>query len=307
MLNLDLRDLELVREVAATGSLTAAGKRLNVTQSALSHRLQELEGRLGAPLFERQTRRMVLTRAGERLVETATRVLGEIRVAWDETRALAGSGVGKLRLSTACYTGYAWLGEVLAEFRALHPGIEVVVDADSTRCAVDAVRAGTLDLALAPGPCEDAQLEAEALFEDEVVVLLPCAHPLVSEPWIEASHLRDEHLVGYSADPKQSFFLGGVLGPAGVTPRRVTGVPLTEAIVELVKAGQGVAALARWAVAPELEQGGLVARPYGGPQGLRRSWHAVTLRRDSRPGHLVAFIHVLQRRLPALVGSALSG
>ncbi|ANM29999.1 hypothetical protein ABI59_11090 [Acidobacteria bacterium Mor1] len=300
MLNLDLRDLELVREVAATGSLTAAAGRLNVTQSALSHRLQELEGRLGAPLFERQSRRMVLTRAGERLARTASRALGEIQVAWDETRALAGSGVGTLRLSTACYTGYAWLADVLEGFRGAHPGIEVVVDADATHGAVDAVRGGTLDLALAPGPTEDERLLAEPLFEDELVVLLPPDHPLAAEPYITPAHFAELHLIGYSADPKQSFFLGGVLGPAGVTPQRVTGVPLTEAIIELVKAGQGVAALARWAVAPHLENGALIARPFGS-QGLRRCWHAVTLRRDPAPAHLATFVELLRERLPAML------
>ena len=276
-MNLDIRDLELVREVTDCGSLTEASRRLHVTQSALSHRLQELERRLGVPLFHRHPRRMTPTLAGERIARAAAQVLGEIKIAWDEAHALGDGGVGPLRISTACYTGYAWLPEVLIPFRRRHPGVEVSIDAGSTGHAVDAVRGGTIDLALVPGPVQDDALQSAPLFRDELVALLPAEHPLAERPYLEPGHFRDQHVISYSADPQKSFFLGGILGPAGVTPSRVTGVPLTEAIVELVKAGEGVSLLARWAVESQAADGQLALRPLG-EGGYHRTWHAVTLR-----------------------------
>ena len=76
-LHLDLRHLRLVAAVAESGGQTRAARRLNLTQSALSHQLRELEGRIGSPLFIRTSRRMVLTAVGERILGTARRVLHE--------------------------------------------------------------------------------------------------------------------------------------------------------------------------------------------------------------------------------------
>src|SRR3954471_23871519 len=77
-LHLDLRHLRLVAAMADSGGQTRAAQRLNLTQSALSHQLRELESRIGTPLFIRASRRMVLTAAGERVLASARRVLHEV-------------------------------------------------------------------------------------------------------------------------------------------------------------------------------------------------------------------------------------
>src|SRR5688572_6991401 len=117
-ITLDVPDLALVREVAGTGSLTRAGTRLHLTQSALSHRLRAVESRLGTPLFLRLGKKMVLTAAGERVLSTARRVLDELERADAELRVLALDGGGVLRLCTQCYTGYHWLSPLLRAFHA---------------------------------------------------------------------------------------------------------------------------------------------------------------------------------------------
>jgi LysR family transcriptional regulator for metE and metH len=95
-----------------------------------------------------------------------------------------------------------------------------------------------------------------------------------------------------------------VLTPAGVSPRQHSQVELTEAIIELVKAGMGVATLARWSVAPHLEAGTLKAVRVT-EHGLPREWSAATLRyKDERP-HLEAFIRLLQRNIVTRSGAKL--
>jgi LysR family transcriptional regulator for metE and metH len=86
------------------------------------------------------------------------------------------------------------------------------------------------------------------------------------------------------------------LRPAGVMPARIVHVELTEAIVELVRAGQGLAVMAAWAVAPELRARRLVARRLG--RGLRRRWYAA-VRAGHVPDHLLAFIDEVRRVAPA--------
>src|SRR5687768_15493100 len=108
-LHLELRHLRLVAGLADAGGQPRAARRLNLTQSALSHQLRELEGRIGTQLFVRGRKRMVLTATGERVLASARRVLHEIDGL--ERELMSGEyagGAGVIRLATECYTCYHW-------------------------------------------------------------------------------------------------------------------------------------------------------------------------------------------------------
>src|SRR5712671_8145055 len=97
-MDLEVRHLRLVAAVADVGSLTKAGDHLHVTQSALSHQLRDIEDRLGAALFLRVGRRLVLTPAGERLLASATDVLERLERAEHEIRAMGRDCARTLRI-----------------------------------------------------------------------------------------------------------------------------------------------------------------------------------------------------------------
>src|SRR5512140_483766 len=119
-LTLDTKHLALVQAIAEERSVTRAAARLHVTQPALSHALADVEARVGAPLFTRG-RGMTPTAAGERVLVTAGRVLGELR---ELRRTLdARATPAPIRVSTGCYTVYPWLPPVFAE--AARDGQEV--------------------------------------------------------------------------------------------------------------------------------------------------------------------------------------
>jgi len=101
---LEVRHLKLLVTVAEEGSVTEAGKRLHLTQSALSHQLRDAEEKLGTALFLRLGRKMVLTPAGERLIVCARRVLDELSSTEVQIEGLNGGSRGVIRLSTECYT-----------------------------------------------------------------------------------------------------------------------------------------------------------------------------------------------------------
>ena len=101
--------------------MTRAADRLNVTQSALSHQLREIEDRLGTPLFLRVNRRLALAPAGERLLQSARRVLDELRLAEEDIGRLASHQDGVIRVSTECYTCYQWLPPLLKPFHKTFP------------------------------------------------------------------------------------------------------------------------------------------------------------------------------------------
>jgi LysR family transcriptional regulator for metE and metH len=291
--DLEIRHLLLVEAIAGEGGVTRAGERLHLTQSALSHRLRDIETRLGAPLFLRVRRKMVLTPAGERLLALARPILERLRQAEEEIRLMGRDGAGLLRFAVECYTCYHWLPRLLDVFRRRFPRVEVRIAADETRRPIQALLDGRLDLAMVSGRVTDRRIHLRPLFEDEFVVVMPPGHPLESRPFVRPQDFAAETLLMYSG-PEENTAMQRVLGPAGVAPARVTQVQLTEAILELVKAGQGLAVLAAWSVAPRVDAGALVARPLT-RRGLVRRWQAARLKGDAPPAHLVAFEDLLAK------------
>ncbi|HJU89489.1 MAG TPA: LysR family transcriptional regulator [Gemmatimonadaceae bacterium] len=295
-MTLETKDLRLVAAVAEHGGLTRAGAVLYLTQSALSHQLADLERRLGTPLFTRQGKRMVPTPAGERLVEAARELLSSLGRAERDVRDTAARRDGLLRLSTECYTCYHWLPGVIREYQRSFARVELRIVAEATRRPVPALLRGQLDLAIMSTPVRDRRLESTPLFRDEMVAVVPPGHPWTKKRFVSANDFADEHLLSYSISRQESTLFREVLTPAGITPRQVSQVELTEAIVELVRAGLGVGVLARWAVAPH-EGLGAVETVRIGESGLQREWSAVALKLKSTPLHLRAFIDVLSHHL----------
>src|ERR1700756_5610346 len=104
--DLEIRHLRLVTAIAETGSVTRAGERLNLTQSALSHQLKDIEEKLGTRLFHRIGKRMGPTPAGETVLHWAGDVLDLMKRTEDEVRRGSSAGRGVLRIATQCYTCY---------------------------------------------------------------------------------------------------------------------------------------------------------------------------------------------------------
>src|SRR5258708_2213591 len=116
-MDLEIRHLRLVSAVADVGSLTRAGDQLHLTQSALSHQLRDIESRLGAALFLRVGKRLVLTPAGERLLASARDVLDRLDRTRRGIRPMGKERPGGPRLTNAGYTCYHWLPPPLILYR----------------------------------------------------------------------------------------------------------------------------------------------------------------------------------------------
>jgi LysR family transcriptional regulator, regulator for metE and metH len=291
---LEVRHLLMVDAIAETGTVTAAAGRLNVTQSALSHQLRDLESRLRVQLFERQGRRMVLTPAGLRVRQSARVVLDDIRNAELELKGLAGTR-RVIRLCTQCNTGYHWLPPLLKDYQQRHPAVDIQICIEATRRPIEALQAREIDLAIVTNPLRDRRLITTTLFEDELMAVVAPSHPWASKSWVRPSEFATEHVVIYSADRSNSYTFKYVLGPAGVEPARVSEVPLTEAILELVKAGLGVGVVAGWAVEPAVAAGQVAAIRIS-KHGVFRPWTAVTRPGTSEAPWMRDFIDLLARR-----------
>ena len=293
MLKLETRHLRLVVAIADYGSLTRAGNQLHLTQSALSHQLTDLEAQLGVKLFERLGKRMEPTVAGERLIGRARVTLQQLREMEHEVKQIASGREAVLRIATECYTCYHWLPPVLKAFGERYPKIEIQIVPSATARPIRALVAGKIDLCIVLQRPRDRRVESVPLFDDELVAVMAPGHPLASRAYLEASDFAQEHLLNYSP-PEESYLFQHLLTPAGVMPRQFSQIMLTEAIIELVKSGMGIAALARWAVDPHVRAGTLRAVPITAA-GLPRRWFSASRATKSKAPHLREFEQFVAR------------
>ena len=289
---LEVRHFQLVAAIADTGSLASASLKLHLTPSALSHQLRDAETRLGGHLFQRRHRKLLLTGAGERMLASARRVLAEI----EEVENGCDAPEDLIRLSTGCYTVYGWLPPVLRRFQSEHPRVELKIVLEATRQPIPALLSGELDLALTTETPGNSRLSSSRLIDDELLLLVPAGHRLDrgGRP-VSAEELAREHLLVYDAPREQLDVFTRLLWPAGLEPRRVSRVPLTEALIELVRGGVGVATLPSWILPAGPGRDGLAFQRLT-PRGIRRKWSAVTLA-GARSGPLARFIHLLKSGL----------
>src|SRR5205814_8779163 len=147
-MDLEVRHLQLISAVADVGSLTRAGDRLHLTQSALSHQLRDIEARLGAALFLRVGKRLVLTPAGERLLESAKDVLERLEQTERDIRQMGKERAGVLRLTTECYTCYHWPPPLLIRHSKKFPRVELRIHVGATGRPIENLHTGHADLAI---------------------------------------------------------------------------------------------------------------------------------------------------------------
>jgi LysR family transcriptional regulator, regulator for metE and metH len=290
-ISLELRHLRLVYAIQELGSLTRAGERLNVTQSALSHQLREIEDRLSVQLFLRVGKKLVATEAGQRLGEMAREILAGVIEAEEDLLDRAHDRRGTIRVTTSCYTCYHWLPPLLRRFERVYPDVKVHIVAEATGRAVEALTEGTVDLALTSWPQNRDDLRARHLFDDELLLVTAPDHPLTKKAFVVPQDLAGERLLLYT-QPASSHFYSHFFGGANVKPREIVQMQLTEAMVSMIHAGLAVGALARWAIQNELRRGTLATVQLG-RKGMRRQWQAVTRHDRRTPRYLDDFIDLI--------------
>jgi DNA-binding transcriptional LysR family regulator len=173
MRSLNLDQLRTLMEVIAHGSFSAAARRLNLTQPAISLQIRELELRLGVPLIERMGKRAHPTEPGKALLEHARRLFRECDLVDATMRRFRDGWLGRVHIGTTLTALMYELPPVLRKLRADHPGIDLLVTNMPTRDSVEGIMKNTLDLALVTLPVKPAGLRITALRPEKLVAILP--------------------------------------------------------------------------------------------------------------------------------------
>lgn len=183
---MEIDQLRYFLKVAEQGSFTHAAEELAVSQPALSRSIQRLEEELGQPVFERRTRSLALTDAGNLLQARAREILCIL----EDTKAeISDDGnTGRVRIGAIPTVAPYFLPEVLKSFSKTHPNANLIVQENTTDHLLKGCSQGDIDLAIVVLPIKEKYLEVSELFEEELQLVLPPDHPLTKKPSIR---LRD--------------------------------------------------------------------------------------------------------------------
>lgn len=246
---MELRHIRYFLAVADAEHFTRAADDLHVSQPALSQQVRQLEEELGTPLFDRMGRRVRLTRAGETFRAHARRILAEVTEAHSALHELDALERGVLTVAAVQTVNAYMIPPVVSRFRKAYPGITLKVEELSADEIERGVREGRLDLGLTFVPAREEGLAAEALFEEELVLVASTRHRLARRRSVEVSALDGEPLVLLPQKFCTRRVIDAALQTARVQPRVAVEMNSIEGILRTVKTSAGAT------IVPELAIG----------------------------------------------------
>ncbi|HKA09896.1 MAG TPA: LysR family transcriptional regulator [Candidatus Dormibacteraeota bacterium] len=290
----ELRHYRYFVEIARRGTFTAAAEALNMTQSALSEQILQLERECGSQLFNRRHSGITLTPAGEYLLHQAEVLLAKAA----ETReGLAGFRHGyqaRLRIASVLGPIQSWLPAALADFVQVHPHVQLQVNHHHGVNEILAKLAGDqLDIGIvslmpsSPARSRHQDLSQTVLLDEDLVVLAPAGHSLAQLAHVRQEDLLDAHLITFPADYNVRRITDEWFRRGGSAPIVAAETGAVEVMLELISAGLGVAIMPR----------SLASR------GLASGMRALRMTPDDPPRRVVAAVHRRNGRNADLVGA----
>ena len=254
---MDLRQFEIVQAVAETGSFTGAGRKLHVSQSAISRQVLLLEEELREPLFLRHGRRIRITSAGEALLSLSRRVFNDVK----ETVTLIGESrqtlTGSLRLAGGMTVCLYVFPALLKEYCRLHPKVDVKLITGNSPRLVQEVRSGVTDLGFITLPVNEPDLVAVPAMDEELLLVTHPTHPLARSRRIGSHDLARQPFVLFESGSNSRRVIEEFFVKEKIHPDIVMETENVEILKALVRTGMGVTIIPYQAVAREVRSGHL--------------------------------------------------
>lgn len=300
-------ELQAFVTVAEERSFSRAAVRLFRTQPAVSQAIRRLEEELGERLFDRASKTTALTGAGRVLLEYASRLCAlrdEAHQAVVDLRALKRGhlviGANEALIST--------LFPVIEEFRQNHAAIRVDVRRLRARDVVGDVKLGELDFGVIAFRPVDQAIEAVPIATDDVVLVVPPAHPLARARSVRLKELAWETFIAHSARSWCRDRVQAIFENAGMQPRIGLVLPTLDAMKRAVERGMGVTLMPRSAVLSEMTSRQLAGVPVDEPGLSRQIWlvHGPEAGRSAAAGSFLALAQRNARIAPTVAVTALA-
>ncbi len=242
---MELSQLRYFLKLREEQSFTRAAAELGLSQSALSRSIAKLEDELGQPLVERGNRKMVLTAAGRMFAERASHIVG---LADDALAELTDrEDRGQIRIGAIPTIAPFFLPTVLRAYRDRYPQVQVIAYEEPTDKLLQRCRQGEVDLAILVAPIAAKYLEVEPLFEEELLAVLPRAHPLSKKSSIALSDLRQYPFVLLDETHCLSENIASFCRQRSFQPISIQHTSQLATVEELVALGHGVSLIPQMA------------------------------------------------------------
>jgi len=268
---MDLRQLEILQGIAETGSFTACGRKLHVSQSAVSRQILLLEEELGEPLFLRIGRQVRMTPAAESLVQLGQRVFLDVRetvgAITDRTRELR----GKLRLSGGMSVCLYVFPPLLKHLRRVHPQLDVRLTVATAGRSVQEIRGGRVDAGLLTLPVEESDLVTVPGLREELLLVTTPTHPLAKRRRVAPRDLAVLPFIQFEVGSGTRNVIDRFFASENLEPTVVMDTENVEIIKAMVKTGLGVGIVPYQTVAREVRAGQLFCARLEGHELVRET------------------------------------
>lgn len=289
---LEIRHLQMLTALRATGSLASASDELHITASAVSHQLKELETYYGVMLVNRKSRPLSFTPAGAEILKLADKILPELTKTHTVIKRLAHGQVGRLRLASECHSCFDWLMPVLNRYRKEWQDVELDFATGFEPEPHDSLLNDETDVLITASALPIDGIRYLPLFKYESRLVLSPTHPLASKAYIEPKDLADQTLIAYPVEQKRLDIMAHFLLPNGVSPANIRTTELTAMLIQLIASERGIGALPDWVVADYEKKGWVVSRPMG--DGLFCQLYAGTRTNAETLAFMQGFLELLK-------------
>jgi len=265
---MEMRHLRCLVAVAEELHFGRAAQRLHLSQPPVSLAIKELEAELGVTLFERTSRRILLTRHGEAALQDARAVLARAELLKRRAKDAARGASGTISIAFISLAAYSFLPAALRRFTQSHPSVKVTLQESTTDQMLAELEKGTLDIGLifaSPGMAD--ALAYRPLRREALIVALPEKHPLAAAATVPLEQLAHERFLGFERHYGPMIFdaMVATCMRHGFSPELFPARQM-HTIVSLVSGGIGVALVP--ASVKALHREGVVYRPIRGERTL---------------------------------------
>ena len=288
-MKISARQLEVFVFVAKYSNVTRASESLNLSQSAVSMALGELEKQLEETLFDRIGKSLTLNESGRLLLPKAIKVISQIKEIQTTFEGDKNKLAGDLRIGASATIGNYILPDIISQYIDKHPYITIFLDIKNTDKIIESILNFNLDFAIVEGFCQRKELNAVSWKKDEMAIVSSPNHPLAKKKTVTAKDLSEQQWVlrEVGAGPRE-FFESSIAG-------KIENISIslelgnTEAIKHTRQNGLGIACLSRTTIKSDLAQKKLVVikTPF---LKLDRYFHMITHKKKYNTGLLESFI-----------------
>jgi LysR family transcriptional regulator, low CO2-responsive transcriptional regulator len=256
---MEIRQLKAFLAIAEAKTFTAGARRVNVTQAAISMQIRQLEDEVGLQLFTRTPRRVILTEAGECLLDRARKILREHDSAIAEIAELGGLEHGRLRIGSASAEfATLQLPLILQQLKAKFPNADLSVSSGTSQRLVDKIMHGEIDIAFVSLPVDNSSITTDRLFSDEIVAIAHPSHTRASEKFISAAALAGEKLILGERGGNTRRMIDEFFNAANVRPNIIMELSRQEAVNQMVENNLGVGTAGAKMISNEVRERKLV-------------------------------------------------